>query len=114
MISTTKRRGVEMGVYRDDYLMLGARIDFDRISWDYHEAEIDLADGRRFDIVRDGMSGEYAFAGKILCKTGQFDDAPIKEITAQDLEPDPSLLAKVQEVFPEVEKLSLFMFQHYH
>jgi hypothetical protein len=103
-----------MGVYRDDYLLLGAKVDPEKVSWDEHEAEMDRSDGRRFDIVYDGMSGEYAFAGKVLCKTGQFDDAPIKEITAADLESDPDLLDKVQAVFPEVEQLSLFMFQHYH
>ena len=103
-----------MGVYRDDYLVLGARVDFERIDYDEFEPEIDGVDGRRFDVVYDGMSGNYAFVGKVLCKTGQFDDAPIREITAEDLGNDPDLLDKVQAVFPEVEKLSLFMFQHYH
>jgi hypothetical protein len=103
-----------MGVYRDDYLMLGARIDFERVDYEKFENEICGADERRFDVVYDGMSGDYAFAGLILCKTGQFDEAPIKEITAADLELDPELLDKVQAAFPEVENLSLFMFQHYH
>lgn len=103
-----------MGVYRDDYLMLGAKIDYDRVNYEDHEAEMYGGDERRFDIVADGMSGQYAFAGRVLCKTGQFDEAPIREITADDLELDPELLEKVQAVFPEVEKLSLFMFQHYH
>ena len=103
-----------MGVYRDDYLMLGAKVDPEQINWDDYEAEMTGEESRRFDIVYDGMSGQYAFAGIVLCKTGQFDDAPIREITVEDLETDPDLLDKVQAVFPEVEKLSLFMFQHYH
>jgi len=103
-----------MGVYRDDYLLLGAKVDPEKVNWDEHEAELDGSENRRFDIVRDGMSGEYAFAGTILCKTGQLDDTSIKEITPADLESDPNLLDKIKSVFPEVEKLSLFMFQHHH
>ena len=60
-----------MGVNRTDYLMLGVDMgaaDFDRDSF---EAECDGAPNRRFDIIYDGMSGQYCIAGKIIAKSDQ-------------------------------------------
>lgn len=105
-----------MGVYRDDYLMLGAKVDPDEVNYEQYEAELTGEDTRRFDIVFDGMSGEYAVAGKIISVTGQFDDPDHQfiEITHEMMQGDPGLLRRVQAEFPDVEKLSILMFRHYH
>ena len=65
-----------MGTHRTDYLMWGTDIgatDFDR---DKYEAECDGAPHRRFDMVYDGMCGQYCIAGKIIARS----DGPFKMV----------------------------------
>jgi hypothetical protein len=63
-----------MGVVRTDYLMLGIDVGGDALDHDKHQAEVEGAPGARFDIIYDGMCGNYCIAGKIIAKSQPYDD----------------------------------------
>ena len=70
-----------MGVDRTDYLMFATEIDHaDDDFYDKHEAEICGAPGRKFDIVYDSMSGQYALAGKIIAKSDPYEGFEMAKI----------------------------------
>ena len=84
-----------MGVDRTDDLMLGVDMgaaDFDRDSF---EAECDGAPNRRFDIIYDGMSGQYCIAGKIIAKSDPYDGIEMRKIDPEKLDIDRAALAKI-------------------
>ena len=62
-----------MSVDRTDYVIYGIRLPFDDLDYDEYEAEICGKEGRRFDLIYDGMSGKYAIAGKIIVKGDQYE-----------------------------------------
>ena len=105
-----------MGVSRDDYLMWGCRIDPARVSemYDDLEAEMDGADGRRFDLVYDVMSGKYAVAGKIIVKSGEYDGIEFHDLAPDIAAWDTDVVTAVRRVFPEAETYNLMLFSHYH
>jgi hypothetical protein len=55
-----------MGVDRTDYVIYGANVGASNVSWDDFEREMEGHPEAKFDIVYDGMSGNYAYAGKII------------------------------------------------
>jgi hypothetical protein len=84
-----------MGVDRTDYLMFGAEIGADDFDRDKFEAELEGAPERRFDIVYDGMSGEYCIAGKIIAKSDGYEGFEMAKIDPRNLNVDQIALAEV-------------------
>lgn len=110
-----KRREV-MGVDRTDYLMYGAKVDYDAVDYDKHGAEMEGRQVRAFDLVVDNMSGQYAVAGKIVAKSDQYDGLEFTEITPELLPQDPGkLYADISTAFAGtvVPPLKLYLFSHY-
>jgi len=106
-----------MGVDRTDYLMFGVNVGADNFDWDKHQAEIEGAPERRFDIVYDGMGGEYCVAGKILACTAAYRGEPeMIEIDPDNLDVDrDALAAAVSEAFGQnrcANDFKLIMFSH--
>lgn len=102
-----------MGVYRTDYLVWGAKIDPAEVDFDAFEAEICGAAGRRFDMIYDGMSGEYAIAGEIIAKSDPHDGMEFHEIGQDCTAWKPEVVAKVREAFPAAGGFSLYLFSHF-
>ena len=65
-----------MGVDRTDYLMIAYDIGCEAFDEVYTSCEDVLDSGEPFDIVYDGMCGEYCYVGKIL-KTIDPETGPI-------------------------------------
>lgn len=106
-----------MGVDRTDYLMLGLDMGADGFDSDKFEAEVDGAPKRRFDIVYDGMSGQYCIAGKIIAKSEPCDGIAMTKIEPEKLDIDRSAVAAaVSEAFGRIVSegdFSLFLFSHF-
>ena len=106
-----------MGVYRTDYLMWAVDVGSDAFDWNKHEAEAEGQPVRRFDIIYDGMSGEYCMAGKIIAKSDQHEGFSPKKIDPADIGIDRDELAnKVSEAFERpmtAADFSLVLFSHY-
>ena len=104
-----------MGVYRTDYLMYGAKIDPKSVDHDKHEALLEGRPDAPLDLIYDGMSGEYAVAGKVIAKSDQYDGIGFHEITPDLLPQDTEALrATINETFGvETDKLRLYLFSHY-
>lgn len=105
-----------MGVSRTDYLMFGARVDPGIVSYDDFEAEMYQEEGARFDMVYDGMSGEYAVAGKILAKADGGDDFQMVDIESTMNEPlKLETIDAVTAALPVGSTdFKLYLFSHHH
>lgn len=105
-----------MGVDRTDYLMFGADMG-GKIDYDKHEAEIEGAPNRRFDIVYDGMICKYCIAGKIIAKSGPYDGIEMMKIDPGKLDVDrEALAAAVSDAFGRsvaTDDFSLILFSHF-
>jgi hypothetical protein len=106
-----------MGVDRTDYLMFGTDMGGKSFDWDKHEAESNGAPDRRFDIVYDGMSGQYCIAGKIIAKSDPYEGIEMVKIDLEKLDVDrAALAAAVSEAFGRelsAGDFSLILFSHF-
>lgn len=106
-----------MGVDRTDYLMLGMDVGAKNFDWDKHQAEIEGAPGRNFDIVYDGMSGRYCIAGKIIAKSEPYEGIEMVKIDPEKMDVDRrALAAKVSQAFGRnvsMGDFSLILFSHF-
>jgi hypothetical protein len=107
-----------MSVDRTDYVIYGVNVGYDNVSWDDFEAELSGSPDARFDIIRDGMNGEYAWAGKILARGDQYEGFG----NGMDLSPhDESQIVAMWEViqaFPDLKlgmnDFKLYAVSHFH
>jgi hypothetical protein len=106
-----------MGVDRTDYLMFGTDVGYESCDYDKFEAEICGEPNRRFDVVYDGMSGQYAIAGKIIATSDPYEGFEMAKIDPKKMDFDADHLAEtVSEAFDR--KLSandfhLILFSHF-
>jgi hypothetical protein len=107
-----------MGVERTDYLMFGLDVGPKNFNRDDFEAEIEGAPNARFDIVYDGMCGEYCIAGKVIARSDQYEGFVLKKIDPAALDIDRGALAsKLSEAFARTitaDDLALVLFSHFH
>lgn len=104
-----------MGVDRTDYLVWGAKVNVKQVSWDAHIAELEGRPDARFDLIHDGMNGEYAVAGKIIysadgCEGGEFTDVT-EAVRSVD---EAAIKAAVAGAFDTITPFGLFAFTHWH
>ncbi|MCP8895307.1 hypothetical protein KYK29_10205 [Shinella daejeonensis] len=106
-----------MGTERTDYLMLATDVGATAFDWDKHAAEGEGRPDRRFDIVYDGMSGEYCMAGKIIAKSDAYEGFTLHRIDPETINIDKAELAsKVSTAFEksiEPAEFSLVLFSHF-
>jgi hypothetical protein len=106
-----------MGVDRTDYLMFATDVGAKAFDWDKHQAEIEGAPDCRFNIVYDGMCGNYCLAGKIIAKADPYDGFEMAKIDPDKLSIDgAALAATVSEAFGRKlspEDFSLILFSHF-
>lgn len=95
--------------------MFGTKLDYDTVDYDKHLALIEGQPGAPFDLIVDGMSGQYAVAGKIIAQSDKYDGMVFTEITDEMLPKDvPALQAEIETAFgAPVDKLRLYLFSHY-
>lgn len=107
-----------MGVERTDYLMLAVDVGYKAFDWEKHEVELQGGPTARFDIVFDGMSGEYCLAGKIIATSDAYEGFAKAIIDPDNLDIDrPALAAKIAEAFGKpvaASDLALVLFSHFH
>jgi hypothetical protein len=104
-----------MGVDRTDYLMFAADVGFDDSDFDRCQAEIEGAPGAAFDMIRDGMSGQYCLAGKVIAKSEPYEGFEMAKIAALEFDRE-GLARTVSEklgraVMPD--DFSLILFSHF-
>lgn len=106
-----------MGVERTDYLMWATDVGAKAFNWDKHEAEGEGRPDRRFDIVYDGMSGQYCMAGKIIAQSDAYEGFTLHRIDPAAIEIDKmDLAAKVSAAFEKMvdpAEFSLVLFSHF-
>ena len=107
-----------MGVDRTVYLMWGVDVGAEAVDWDKHVAELEGQPVRRFDMVYDGMSGEYCFAGKILAASHEHSDHSVTALNLEDIGVDRDALAsRISTAFERDDigprDLSLIFLDHY-
>lgn len=106
-----------MGVDRVDYLMWGVKIHPDTIEYDDFEEEIDGTPDARFDMVYDGMGGEYAVAGKIIEQSDPYEGIKFKEISSALVPSDPNgIIGSVTDsgITCDPTDFKLYLFTHFH
>lgn len=106
-----------MGTSRTDYLMWAVDVGAKAFDWDKHQAEGEGQPGRRFDIVYDGMSGQYCIAGKIVAVSHEHEGFSPKKISAIDLGVDRDVLtSRINDAFGMEfgsDDFCLILFSHY-
>lgn len=106
-----------MGVYRSNYLMIGIDVGAKAFDWDKHQAEIEGAPDRLFDIVYDSMCGNYCIAGKIIASNGGDEDTEMVKVDPEKMNLDRvALAAIVSESFGRnvsADDFSLILFSHF-
>jgi hypothetical protein len=106
-----------MGVDRTDYLMFGTDLGTKSFNLDKFEAEMDGAPNRRFDLVYDGMSGQYCLAGKIIAKSDPYEGIEMVKIDPANLAVDSvALAATISKAFKRrlsADDFSLILFSHF-
>lgn len=105
-----------MGVDRTDYLMFAADMGAKAFDWDKHQAEIEGSPEARFDIVYDGMCGNYCLAGKIIAKSEPYDGFEMAKVHVGAALQATELAAAVSEAFGrkvEPSDFSLILFSHF-
>lgn len=89
-----------MGNNVKHYVILGVNVGCDAVDIDKYESEIGMEDGRRFDLLYDGMNGEYAVAGKILAECDQYTGFPLTNLEAMLID----VRSEIYQVHAEVTK----------
>lgn len=105
-----------MGVDRTDYLMFAADMGTKGFDYDRHENEIEGAPGAKFDIVYDGMSGQYCLAGKIIAKSEPYEGFEMAKINVGAVLQANELAEAVSESFGRKiapSDFSLILFSHF-
>lgn len=104
-----------MGVDRTDYLMWGAKVDPEKVgdNYDEYEAEMDGTPSKRFDLVYDVRSGEYAIAGKIISESDPRHGARFQQISPEQMQWDASVVSAVRSEFPDAHEFGMFLFSHF-
>lgn len=107
-----------MSVNRTDYLMYGVKLAYDAIEV-HDDKYLPMVEGHQdapYNIIADGMGGDYLVAGKIIAESDPYDGMVFTEITEDLLPKDTEGLAKKiadDMGFPEPPKLRLYLFSHY-
>lgn len=105
-----------MGVDRTDYLMFATEMDAKDFDLDKHEAEVSGAPSAKFDIVYDGMCGEYCLAGKIIAKSDPYEGFEKAKINVGAVLEATELAEVVSESFGRKlspADFSLILFSHF-
>lgn len=105
-----------MGVDRTDYLMFATDISPDDLDRDKHQAEIEGAPDAKFNIVYDGMCGNYCLAGKIIAKSEPYEGFEMARVNVGAVLEANELAAAVSESFGRELKPSdfhLILFSHF-
>ena len=97
-----------MGVYRKDYIMLA--IDIINLEDDFEKIE-KMCNENELDYIRDNMSGEYCFIGKIIRECDEEDGIPMTKLD--------NLECQLHELKIKLQSLGydkcpqLYVFSHY-
>lgn len=112
-----------MGVDRYDYLMVGVDLGMDFVRgndgfYDQFQAEFEGAPDRRFDIVYDGMCGQYCIVGKIIASASDpYVGFEMQQVDlAQIYVHDPELAMAISEATGKsvtASDLKLLLFSHF-
>ena len=107
-----------MSVSRTDYIIYGVNVGYDNVSYDNFEAELSGSRLAKFDIIYDGMNGEYAYAGKILARGDEYEGfGNGVDLTPRD-ESDMAVMWDVIQAFPDLNlgmnDFKLFAVSHFH
>lgn len=105
-----------MGVDRTDYLMWAVDVGADAFDWDKHEVILDS--GEPFQIVYDGMSGEYCMAGHVIAGSDPYEGLDRTEIDPREIGKDRAeLAAQIAKAFdrPDItpDSFKLILFSHF-
>jgi len=105
-----------MSTSRRDYVMWAVNIGYDKVDYDDNEDVIEGLDGAPFDMVYDGMSGNYVFAGKIIAESDEFEGFPVVELARPYADLDKTAIATaVAERFPFIKptQFQIIVFTHW-
>ena len=105
-----------MGVDRTDYLMWAVDVGADAFNWDKHENILDK--GEPFQIVYDGMSGDYCMAGHVIARSDPYEGLDRTEIDPCEIGKDRAeLAAQIANAFdrPDItpDSFKLILFSHF-
>lgn len=91
-----------MSVTRSDYVIYGVNVGYNRVDWDKFEAEIEGRPDAKFDLVCDSMCGKYAYAGKIIARSEEYEGfGDGVDLTWKNESPMAAIL-EIQKAFPDL------------
>lgn len=106
-----------MGVDREDYLMWAVDVGYDNVEYDDFEEEIDQSDKKRFDLVYDGMGGQYALAGKIIAVSDPYEGIHRTEVSDKfpmtEKQQIANAVSKAMDKEFSVDEFKLLLFSHF-
>lgn len=103
-----------MSVYRTDFIVYGFQMPYKE---DYFEDEflpyIEGHEELEYQLIVDGMCGEYVVFGKVLGTDNDNSGWEFTEIKTYNIDPE-ALKKKYQELFGDIpEEPKLFIFSHF-
>ena len=104
-----------MSVKRTICIIYGADIGYSNELYENYELEIEGSPDRDFDILYDGMSGEYAIAGCILHKIDVSEwnnDEILRKVDVKPKHMD-EYVSKARLEFPELADFDYILVDHY-
>jgi hypothetical protein len=107
-----------MGTQRTDYLVWGVQLDQSNFVYEDFENEIDGSPDAEFDMIYDGMSGQYLIAGKILAASEPYEGLEFYDVDDALLNLDKDVISSkvMSKVHSGMIKsdFKTFLFTHWH
>lgn len=98
------------------YTVFGFLLNFDDVDYEEYENEIDQSGDAKYDMIYDGMSGEYVVAGHILTQGDVYEGTEFTNLT-ESIENDRKLieekLSQVKMDWPITKEPSIYTFTHW-
>lgn len=101
-----------MSTDRIDYIVFGVRLDAHAITEEHRDQ---IENDGKFDVIFDGMGGEYLVVGKILAKSDIYMGFEFTDISAI-CPPNPDEIHESLEAILQLElsPLTTMVFSHYY
>ena len=105
-----------MGVDLTHYIFYGSNVGAENFDWDKWDKEMNGHPEAIFDIVYDGMMGDYCYAGKIIAQLDRYSEITGKNpISLSDkiYKAPEGICGLVSSHFPNASGFGFYFFTHY-
>ena len=93
---------------RTDYVFYGFDAGYDNLDYDEWEGLIESQGNEHFDLIYDGMNGDFAFVGKIIARSDEYEGFARQKIDNPAGVGD--IVREVKRVFPDAPTFEFHVF----